>query len=357
MNKKEIKFLIILLIFGLSGCMNIKKENSILDEKIAIAENEEKTSAMFFSMDTYMQMEIYQDKCKDILIQAAQKILSLENMLSVTNPDSEIYMINNRKTQEKEISEELSQFIEKALLLCKKTQGNLDISIYPILKEWGFTTGEYKVPSQARIDELIKYVGYRNIKLEKNKLLLAEGMQIDMGAVAKGYSADCAVDIMRKNGVKSAILNLGGNVYALGSKPNGSPWRVAIKNPDNQQQYLGYIEVQDKAVITSGGYERYFTDENGKIYWHIIDSFTGYPADSGLISVTVIGENSMKCDALSTALFVMGKDKAIEMWREENDFEMILVSQDREIFITEGVTAAFTLTDKTKKLVEVKNAQ
>lgn len=155
------------------------------------------------------------------------------------------------------------------------------------------------------------------------------------------------MQVFKKAGIYSGLISLGGNVQALGSKPDGSPWRVAIQDPQNELEYLGVLEISDKAVITSGGYERFF-EEDGVRYHHIIDPRTGYPADSGLISATIISEDGTLADGLSTSLFIMGKDEAEEFWRANSDkFDYILESADGRLYVTEGVVGSFTTNAKT----------
>ena len=158
------------------------------------------------------------------------------------------------------------------------------------------------MPDQDTIDELLSAVDYRNIHLKGSSVTIEDGVQIDLGAVAKGYIGDEVADLLREQDVTSALINLGGNVQTIGTKPDGSLWRIGVRNPFADGN-LGVLQVEDMAVVTSGGYERYFTDEAGNTYWHIIDPKTGYPADSGLVSVTVAASEGKRCDALSTALF------------------------------------------------------
>ena len=153
------------------------------------------------------------------------------------------------------------------------------------------------------------------------------------------------MQIYKKCGVTSGLVNLGGNAQVFGTKPDGSLWRVAVQSPDSEDEYLGVLETKNKAIITSGGYERYFVGDDGEVYWHIIDPATGAPARSGLISVTVIGDRGVVCDALSTALFVMGLDKAAEYWRRYGDFEAVFVAEDGSVAITSGLQDCFTLAD------------
>ncbi|MBQ1768126.1 MAG: FAD:protein FMN transferase, partial [Oscillospiraceae bacterium] len=214
------------------------------------------------------------------------------------------------------------------------------ISVYPVTRAWGFTAGEYRVPQEAELEKLLRLVDYTKVTVSGDTVSLGEGMLIDLGAVAKGYAGDRVTELLRSHGVKSAIINLGGNVQCLGRKPDGSRWKIGVQDPAGSG-YVGVIEAEDEAVVTSGGYERYF-ELDGKTYWHIIDPSDGRPADSGIISVTVVGASGLACDGLSTALFVMGKEKASELWRENGGFEVVFVSESGEIIITEGLSGRFT---------------
>nr|MCR5584073.1 FAD:protein FMN transferase [Lachnospiraceae bacterium] len=199
----------------------------------------------------------------------------------------------------------------------------------------------YRVPEENELSEILKNVDYRKILLsEDNMISLTEGMMADLGSVAKGYTGDKVLELFKKTGISNALINLGGNVQTLGGKPDGSSWKVAIADPDGSSSYAGYVAVNGKTVITSGAYERFF-EENGKIYHHIIDTSTGYPANNGLISVSVIGNEGVVCDALSTSLFAMGPEKAIAFWKNSDDFEAVFITADEKIFVTEGIEKDF----------------
>ena len=215
------------------------------------------------------------------------------------------------------------------------------MTVYPVVRAWGFTTGNYRVPEAGELRELLDRVDYNRVSLEGGTLTLPAGTEIDLGAVAKGYAGDQVMASLKAQGVSSAIIELGGNVQALGSKPDGSPWRVAVHAPDGSG-YAGVLEIRDQAVVTSGGYERYF-EEDGETYWHIIDPATGYPAKSGLASVTVVSESGVEADALSTSLFVMGRERAAEYWRAHGGFQCILISEDGSVAVTEGLEDSFSL--------------
>ena len=302
----------------------------------------EANSITVFAMDTVMELTAY--GADDALMQQAeQEILELESRLSVTDENSEIYSLN--QNGEAQLSPDAEELMERALEMCGRTQGALDISIYPVLRTWGFTTGSYQIPEASVLAELLSNVDYSQITLHDGRASIAGNMEVDLGSVAKGYTGDKITSLLRENGISSALLNLGGNVQVIGGKPNGTLWRVAVQDPESDG-YLGILELRDKAAITSGGYERYFIGEDGQTYWHIIDPTTGSPARSGLISVTVVGEQGTLCDALSTALFVMGLDRAAEHWRQNRDFEAVFVAEDGSVWITSGLKDSFSLTDE-----------
>ncbi|MGM9522500.1 MAG: FAD:protein FMN transferase [Oscillospiraceae bacterium] len=299
-------------------------------------------SATIFAMDTVMELNIYGDS--ELLKGSESLIYNLEALLSVTDENSEIFNVNHNGSAV--LSGVTAELVSDALELCSRTGGALDISIYPVVRAWGFTTGEYRIPGDAELMELLKNVDYTKIRLDPKtgELTLPDGFEIDLGSVAKGYTSGRVIDYLRENGVTSALLNLGGNVHALGAKPGGSPWRIAIQDPLGDGN-LCVLEITDKAVITSGGYERYF-EQDGETYWHIIDPSTGRPASSGLVSVSIIGENGLLCDGLSTSLFILGLEDAAELWRESSDFEAVFVTTDGEIYITEGLEGCFETAGK-----------
>ena len=236
--------------------------------------------------------------------------------------------------------------MEQALEICRRTDGALDSSIYPIVRAWGFTTGSYQVPDEAEIQALLPLVDYRKIQYDAaaGDVTLPEGMKIDLGSVAKGYAGQLVAQMLREHGVQSALLSLGGNVQTVGAKPDGSPWQIGIKDPQGEDAMMA-LSVEDQAVVTSGGYERYF-EQDGQTYWHIMDPSTGHPADSGLISLTIVGDEGVVCDGLSTALFVMGLEKAADLWAQSGDFEAVFVTASGEVYITEGLRDRFALTEQ-----------
>lgn len=308
-----------------------------------------------FAMNTYMTFTAYGEDAQAALQEAEECIQQVEGLWSVTDEDSEIYQANHSGGQPVTVSEETAEIISFALELAQRTGGALDPTIYPVLTAWGFTTDSKQVPSQQQIAQLLEQVGYDRIRLNGTELTVPDGMELDLGAVGKGYTADLVTEILRRHGVTSALISLGGNIQAIGSRPDGSDWCLGIRAPWESGN-LGVLTVSDAAVVTSGGYENYFDDEQGNIYWHILDPSTGYPADSGLQSVTIVGREGRMCDALSTALFVMGAQSAEQYWRENGGFEMLLVTDSGEILITEGIAENFTLNEGRTETVRVLQA-
>ncbi|MDE6922700.1 MAG: FAD:protein FMN transferase [Oscillospiraceae bacterium] len=292
-------------------------------------------------MDTVMTLRLYQGGGEGALKQAEDRVRELEALLSVTGGDSEVYALNHAGAAD--LSPDTAELLGAALDLCRRTDGALDVSIYPVLRSWGFTTGEYAVPDDETLAALLARVDYAQVKLDGSAAALPEGMEIDLGSVAKGYAGDALAALLRENGVTSALLDLGGNIQTVGSKPDGSPWRVAVRDPAGDGT-VGVVEAENQAVVTSGGYERYF-EEDGVRYWHILDPKTGRPARNGLASVTVVGASGLVCDGLSTALFVMGLDGALDHWRAHRDFEAVLVSEDGSVTVTAGLEDRFTPAD------------
>ena len=321
-------FLALLLVSGCAG-----KQGERVNHTVGAAEH----SSTLFAMDTVMDLRV--QGSEELLREAEQEIYALEKLLSVTDEGSEVYALN--RAGEGLLSEPAAALLRGGLALCERTGGALDLTIYPLVRAWGFTTGEYRVPPGEERAALLEKVDYTRVSVdEAGRVTLPPGAELDLGSVAKGWAADRVIALWRAAGVTSALLNLGGNVHALGKKPDGTAWRVAVADPFGGSGYLGVLEIADKAVVTSGGYERYF-ERDGETYWHILDPATGGPAKSGLVSVTVVGERGLTCDGLSTALFVLGPEKAAALWRESADFEAVFVTEAGEILVTAGLAGCF----------------
>ena len=307
----------------------------------AESDADQRTDKTIFAMDTVMDLTPFGPNGAAAAEAAARRIGQLERLFSVTIEESDISRVNAAGGSPVEVSDDTAALLQTALEYCKKTGGALDISVYPVLKAWGFTTGSYQVPTDAEIQALLENVDYHNVRLDGSRVQIAPGMEIDLGSVAKGYTGDQVMEVFRENGVTSGMISLGGNVQALGAKPDGSPWRIAVQDPEGGEGFVGVVEVVDQAVITSGGYERFF-EQDGHTYWHILDPATGAPARSGVISATIVGPSGAMCDALSTALFIMGPEKAAAFWRANGGFDYLLVLDDGSLVMSEGLEGRFT---------------
>lgn len=297
--------------------------------------------AVFFAMNTTMDCTIYGEK--SLMNDVQEMISELETDISVTDENSAIFAINQNGCGT--LHATARNLMEETLALCRRTGGALDISVYPIVRAWGFTTGNYRIPTKGELQALLPLVGAAQIQFDSTSgvVTLPTDMQIDLGSVAKGYIGREVAAYLRSRGVTSALLNLGGNVQTVGGKPDGSPWKIAVKDPASGTPMM-VLSIYNQAVVTSGGYERFFKAD-GRTYWHIMDPKTGYPAESGLLSVTVVGENGLVCDGLSTALFVLGLEKATAQWRTSDDFEAVFVTDTGTVYITEGLQSSFALTE------------
>ena len=297
----------------------------------------------FTAMDTFMSLTAYGPGAQEGLDKVQEDILFLESLLDVTGEASEVYALNHRSAPTLTLSPELTARLEQALLLAQQTGGAFDPTVYPLVQAWGFTTGIHQVPEPHTLEELLPLVDHTAPTLAGSTLTLPAGVELDFGGIAKGWAGDRAAQLLRGQGVTSAILRLGGNIQTVGAKPDGSPWRVGIQDPATGNT-LAVVSVVDRAVVTSGSYQRYFTAD-GQLYHHIIDPDTGLPANNGLASVTVIGDYGTRCDALSTALFVMGGEQAAQFWQTHRDFEAVFIHTDGRIDITAGLVDAFSLMD------------
>lgn len=314
---------------------------SLLFVVFLISCRQTKTSESFTAMNTFMTVSLYSSSAKKgeaACNQIKNRIAELEGILSTTLPASDVYYINHNKKLPDPIKPELLKLFKFSSEMYNKTYGAFNPALYPVIREWGFTTEEYKVPSEQRINELLLHTDF-SVFCDSGFMAgsqIDEGMEFDFGAVGKGYAADEAVIILEKNGIKSALLDFGGNIQTIGKKPDGSLWRVGIKNPWTGGAVCA-LSVESKAVVTSGGYERFFEDENGKRYIHIFNPKTGYPCEGDLESVTIITTSGKYADTLSTALFVMGKETAVEWWKQNPDFDFILLTKNHELIYSAGL--------------------
>lgn len=336
-------FSVLFLIIMLVGCSNENEVNTSKTTSTTTVNDTIPASKEFFAMDTYMEVDAYGDNGEKAVAKAEKEVNKLDSILSTGKSTSEISKLNKNKKQV--VSADTMSLIKESVKISKETNSAFNPAIYPLMELWGFTTKNYYVPKDNEIKTLLNHMDIDNIKIDERKNEVSfkdSNMKIDLGAIAKGYTSSKIIDIFKENNVKSGMVTLGGNVQVLGKKPDGSLWKVGIQNPIGEDEYLGVLQTSDKAVITSGGYERNFT-KNGKTYHHILDPSNGYPANNGLTSVTIISSDGTLADALSTSLFVMGKDKAINFYKKSNyNFDFILYTSDNKLIISDGIEDIFS---------------
>ncbi len=295
-----------------------------------------------FLMNTFVDIKIYDSNDTTILDDAMAICKDLESRFSRTIEGSEIYNLNHRSADEQvfEISEETAELMRLALDYCEHSDGAFDITIEPVSSLWDFTSGKAALPDSTLISESISKIGYENLILEDRTLtFLSPDTTIDLGAIAKGYIADQIKEYLRSRGVESSIINIGGNVLCVGSKPDGTPFKIGLKKPfaENSETFA-IADITDMSVVTSGVYERHF-ELNGTNYHHILDPKTGYPYDNGLISVTILSESSAEGDGLSTTCFSLGLEAGMELVNSLDGVYGCFIDEDYNIYYSDGMEA------------------
>ena len=336
----------ILLAILMALCLSVLM--TACDDSDEYVDAEEPATLEFYAMDTYMTVSAYGGNGETAVGLAQEEVERIDNMLSTGIEGSEIQTLNSKGHGS--VSKETGKLIQRSLKLYKETGGVFDIAVYPIMKAWGFTDKNYRVPSDEELRSLIALDDAADVAISENNdggydvSFGKDDMAIDLGGIAKGYTSAQIMKVYKENGVESGLVNLGGNVQVLGTKPDGKKWRVAVQNPNNSDEndYLGVLEAEDIAVITSGAYERNFT-KDGKFYHHIIDPKTGYPVENNLKSVTVVSKDGTLADAMATSLFIFGKDKTVDYWHDhQDDFDFISMDKNDELFVSSGIADAFS---------------
>lgn len=301
-----------------------------------------------FYLDTVCNLTIYD--MKDMSEENANKVIEeafelcekYENMLSKTRKGSDVYKINHASGAEVECSDETIFVIKKAIKYGELSNGRFDVTIGQVTDLWNFQPegGEGKIPEQAAIDEALTHVDYKQIKVNGNKISLSDPKgEIDLGGIAKGYIADKLAEFLKKKGVNSAVIDLGGNISVVGKKPDGNEFRIGVRDPfSTDGGIIGVVEAHDKSLVTSGTYERSFT-KDGKVYHHILDVKTGYPVEMGLDSVTIIGagNDGIDCDSLATTCLILGEEEGRKLIESLDGYEAIFVQHDGTITTTKNI--------------------
>jgi thiamine biosynthesis lipoprotein len=339
-NKKNISLALIismvLCMFLFSACEKKEKKD------IKISRNG-------FFLDTFIDISLYDTTDEKLLDGCFEILKDIENKMSRHDKDSEISKINNKAGKSyTKVSDDVYYVIKKSLEFSNLSNGNFDITIGKLASLWNIGNKDAKVPSKEDIQEALKYINYKDIKIKENTNMVKldkKDMIIDLGGIAKGYASDKIKNYLQSKNIKRAIINLGGNICVIGEKSNNTPWNIGIQNPfNNRGDYLGVLKVKNKSVITSGIYER-FLEYKGKKYHHILSPFDGYPIQNELVSVSIISYDGIDCDALSTSLFALGKDKGLKLANELKNIDAIFVTKDKQIYLTDDIKDKFILNE------------
>lgn len=343
-HRKHSILILLIITLLMAGCQASEAEKP-----------EEEFSKTNFVLGTVVTISLYDNGSEEILEKAFARLLEIENLMSANLEASEIGQINLLAGKEPvPVSEETYKVIEKGIYYGEVSKGTFDISMEPVVDLWKIGTGDARVPSEEELQLALSKVSFEKIQLDETNqtaFLPEYGMGLDLGGIAKGYAADEIVRLLKAEGVSSAMLNLGGNVFAMGSKIDGSTWNIGIQNPfDERNQYFGIASIANQTVVTSGPYERYF-EENGKRYHHIFDTATGMPVENNIASVTVIADSSIDGDALSTTLFALGIEEGLALVETLEGVDCIYVDYDKKVTVSTGLRDSFVIENKEYTLI------
>lgn len=298
----------------------------------------------FIAMGTVFSVKLYGGENEEAAKQIKETVENSETqLLSRLSESSVIYNIN--KNGKGEISTELYNLMTLSQQVSRDSGGAYDMTVGALTGLWNIGTENARVPSEEELSKALKTVGYENVTLTSDSVTLSEGQQIDLGAIGKGYMCDKAAEILKENDIKSAVISAGGSILVYGENPSGGQWKVGIRNPEgSSSDIFAVLSLNEGYISTSGDYERTFT-ENGKTYHHILNPQTGYPADSGLSSVTIISASGALSDALSTACFVLGYENSLPLL-EKYGAEGIFVTHDKKVYMSDGIKNSLEITDE-----------
>lgn len=326
----------------------------VLSLSACTAPQSDETSATtsFTAMDTAMAITVYahdQSEASENLARCNEIVRELDKALSPTEDGSWIARLNAAEGEPLDAPSDVRELVVQAQETAEATDGAFDPTVYPLTSAWGFTNGAHRTPSDAEIEAALARVSFHAVHVDaaSGAISLEEGAQLDVGGIAKGFAADRIADELRERNVSGALIDLGGNVTVLGAKPDNTPWTVGIADPLDPASLAGTLRLAEATISTSGDYQRFFIDDEGIRRHHLIDPKTGYPAESGLSSVSVVARSGARADALSTALFVLGADRAVDLWRatqgdEASAFEAVLITRNGAVLVTEGLSDFFT---------------
>lgn len=317
-------------------------------------DNKEPISRTELTIGTVVKITLFEGGSEEVLDKAFDRIGEIEDLVSVNKDGTELSKLNeNAGIKPIKVSDTTYEIISKALYYTELSKGGYDLTIGPLVKLWSIGLPEAKVPTQEEINKAIGKIDYSKVKMNpdtKEVFLSEKGMRIDLGSIAKGYATDEVVDILKTEGVKSAIIDLGGNIYALGLKEGNKNWNIGIQNPfDDRGSAIGSLQVSDKTVVTSGVYERYI-EKDGIKYHHILNPITGYPYETEIQGVSIIADKSIDGDALSTLIFTKGIDEGLKLVESLKGVDAIFITNEKKVYITEGLRGNFKITNEDFKL-------
>lgn len=324
-------------------CLALFTAVSVLLSLTSCRKNEQYASIDFFTMNTYAS--VMADGADEALLRAVKEnVLSLEKRYSRTYAESEI----NRLSSGVRLQNDTADLLKTLLTISEDTQGAFDFTLGTLCELWDINGENPHVPSEDAIREALSHCGFQKVRVDEDNFYYCDDPNtvLDLGAAVKGYAGQRQLDMLKQEGIENAVVNLGGNVSVIGSSAKNKEkgvdgWNIGINNPFRTSELLGTLFLSDATVSVSGSYERYF-EENGVRYHHILDSATGYPADSGLISVAVVCDDGLYADALSTALFVLGYDGGMALYEQHSyDFEAVFCLTDGTVYVTEGLGGLF----------------
>lgn len=339
---RRLQIVAFLLVIGvISGC-------SAQDPKESIAKT------LDGPLDTVCTVTLYDFDSERPIDEAFSVIQDVDARMSAVSSTSEIAEINSHPGEPVTVSRDTFDLIAQANHISGATDGAFDVTIKPVVALWGIGSGRERIPSADEVQAALSLVDFRGVTLDEEQCTVqldCDGMELDLGGIAKGYACDAAVQVLERHQVKHALIDLGGNIYAYGTKPDGSLWKVGVQNPiAGENGYFGIISVSDRSVVTSGLYERFF-EEGEQIYHHIMDTSTGAPVHNGLLSVTIVDQSSTEADALSTACFVLGLEQGRAYLSTIEGAEGIFVTDDFKVYVTPGISDIFQVADDRFELV------
>lgn len=349
LSYSSLLIMLTLMMTGSIGC------TTTADQKVA-ASNEPATER-YFIFDTIVSLRVYDERMTSQHFDEVGALLErIDQRMNRQLADSEIDRVNQAAGKSQvSVSEETFKVVQTAIDYAAASGGHFEPTVGPLVDLWGIGGEHPAVPKENELTAAMQRMNYKDVVLNPAShaiQLKREGMSLDLGAIAKGYAADVIAEYLQQQDFHSAIIDLGGNILAMGAKPDGSPWNIGIQDPGKDRgQSLGTLEVVNKTIVTSGVYERFF-EADGKVYHHILSPFTGYPVDNDLLSVTIVTDTSMDADAMSTSVFSLGLAEGRKFVESRDDADAIFVTTDHQIYLTSGLTQTFKLTNDDYQLAD-----